>query len=363
MFRRPSISRAAPLLLLLCGVILLAWLVRPAITVIALAALYAFVTWPITKALASRIPVAAAVLLVNGGVALGLVALLFVLGPIVYAQARSLIGEMPAALTTAVQALPENGRSGFAAVVQAQAGNLAAWSREALQASVGVLRSAAGVIGAIVLIPVLAAYLQYDKPRYVGAILAIVPSRQRDAFAALMSEITRIAGSFIRAQLIVSSIVGVLAYVVLTVTGVPFASTIALVTAIADLVPYLGGIAAFVPSLILAFAFGGLWKALLVAALLAVIFEIEAQFLQPQIVGARLHVPASAVVIALLIGGSLFGVLGLYLAVPIAASLPAILQFALSMPSDDSRHDRGRSIPMLSRTPAGDFGRRSRKDA
>jgi predicted PurR-regulated permease PerM len=344
MFARLSVSRAAPLLLLLCGMILLAWLVRPATTVIALAVLYAFVTWPIAKALASRIPLATAVLLVNGGLALTLLALLFVLGPVVYAQTRSLIGEMPAAITTAVQSLPESGRSGLAAVVQAQAGNLAAWSREALGASVGVLRSAAGVVGAIILIPVLAAYLQYDKPRYERAILAIVPSRQRDAFTALLSEIARVAGAFIRAQLIVSSIVGVLAFVVLTVTGVPFASTIALVTAIADLVPYLGGIAAFVPSLILAFAFGGLWKALLVAALLAVVFEIEAQFLQPQIVGARMHLPASAVVIALLVGGALFGVLGLYLAVPIAASLPAIVRFALSMPNDDGHRDETRVL-------------------
>lgn len=323
----PNASRAALVLPALCVVAVVAWLARPALTVIVLAVVYAFVTWPMTRALAARIPIAAAVLLVNGGVALLLAVLLFVLGPVVFAQMRSLIGEMPSAVSTALAALPEQGRYGLAALVHAQSANLAVWSREALQASLGVLRSAAGVVAAIIVIPVLAAYLQYDKPRYERGLFAVLPSGQRDAFASLVADVAGIAGSFIRAQLIVSSMVGVLVYAALAIAGVPFASTIALVTAIADLVPYLGGIAAFVPSLILAFAFGGLWKALVVAVLLVVVFEVEAQLLQPQIVGAKTHLPASAVVIALLIGGSLFGILGLYLAVPAAASLPAIVRF------------------------------------
>jgi predicted PurR-regulated permease PerM len=93
---------------------------------------------------------------------------------------------------------------------------------------------------------------------------------------------------------------------------------------------------------VLALAIGGIWKALLVGVLLIVVFEVEAQVLQPQLVGARTHLPSSVVVIALLLGGGLFGALGLYLAVPVAAALPALWEFTGE--HDDQRLSQTRLV-------------------
>ncbi|MHB8463105.1 MAG: AI-2E family transporter, partial [Vulcanimicrobiaceae bacterium] len=138
-------------------------------------------------------------------------------------------------------------------------------------------------------------------------------------------DVSRVVGGFVRAQVVVSALVGVLVYIVLAASGIKFAFIIALMTAVFDLVPYLGGIVAFIPSLLFALAAGGVTRALIVLVLLLAVFEFEAQVLAPQIVGARTGLAPSLVVVVLLIGGALFGIFGLFLAVPIAAGVAAAI--------------------------------------
>jgi len=88
-------------------------------------------------------------------------------------------------------------------------------------------------------------------------------------------------------------------------------------------VPYLGGIAAFLPSLLFSLTFGGVTRAIVVEILLLVVFEFEAQFLGPTIVGSNTRLAPSLIVIVLLSGTALFGVLGLFLAVPVTAVVGA----------------------------------------
>lgn len=316
--------------------LLFAWAIRPALFVITLSALYAFITWPLTRALNRRTPRAFAVLAVNIGIALALAGAALAAGPYLLGQIRSLLSEMPAAVTVILQSLPGTMHDELNAMLRPQNGGAMTTLRDALQAGFGFARSAAGVGGALILIPVLAAYLQYDAPRYERALFDLLPAERLEAARRLLADVSRVAGAFIRAQFLVSGIVGLLVYLVLLLTGVPFAPAIAVLTAVADLVPYLGGVAAFVPTILLALAFGGIWKALLAAVLLAIVFAVEAQLLQPQIVGARTHLPPSAVVITLLIGGALFGVVGMYLAVPAAASVPSIIRFLQSGDADSA---------------------------
>lgn len=312
---------------LIAVIVGVALLLRPVLFVIVGAAVYACVTWPLTGALAKRVPRVGAVILVNAGIAFIVLAALFVAGPAAYAQARSLIVELPALFGSAAAALPPGVRDVLYAAFRSEAGTAAIWSREAMQAGIGLARSLAGVIVAAIVVPVLGAYLQADYPRYERALFDLVEQPMRGRLSDLLRDLGDVARSFIRAQLIVSSIVGLLVYVVLQAAGIPFAPIIGLATAAADLVPYLGGVAAFLPSILLALAAGGLSKAAIVAVLIAAVFEIEAHVLQPQIVGARTRVPPSLVVLSLLVGGALFGIVGLYLAVPFVASVPILYQF------------------------------------
>jgi predicted PurR-regulated permease PerM len=323
------------LLVVFAAIIGVALLLRPVLFVIVAAAVYAFITWPLSSALAKHMPRAGAVVVVNIGIALIVIGVLFVVGPAVYAQAHSLITELPAAFASVTATLPAGVRETAAAPFRLEAATIALWSREAMQAGIGLARSVVGIVAAAIIVPVLGAYLQADYPRYERAVIGMVSKQRQPALTQLLHELSGVAGAFIRAQLIVSAIVGFLIYAALLVARVPFAPVIGLATAITDLVPYLGGLVAFVPSILLALATGGIAKATLAAILILTVFGAEAHFLQPQIVGVRTHLPPSAIVISLLVGGTLFGVMGLYLAVPFAASLPTLYRFFCGDRSDE----------------------------
>ncbi|MGZ3496320.1 MAG: AI-2E family transporter [Vulcanimicrobiaceae bacterium] len=315
-----STGRFASFLAAIAGLLIVGWVVRAVLPIVVLALLYAILTWPFVQRLERRLPRALAILIVDAGIAAIVLSVAFALAPLLYSQVQTLLTALPQAAQTLFAGLPHSFRGSIANAIAQIDFNLVTWARDALQASFAVLRSAAAVAGAVILIPVLAAYLQLDQCRYRAALVAVTPARSRAQVLRVSAEVAAVVGRFIRGQILVSAIVGALVYLVLLACGVKFAGTIAILTAIVDLVPYLGGIAAFVPSLLFAFAFGGLAKALLVTALLAGVFELEAQVLSPQIVGQRTGLPPSVIVIAMLVGTALFGVLGLYLAVPVAAA-------------------------------------------
>jgi predicted PurR-regulated permease PerM len=335
-------SRTLVVVGIFLAVIVLVPSLRAPISIIAFSIVYAFLTSPLARLLGRRLPRALSVAFANVGVAVLLAIAAMVSGPFVYVQLQSLLSEMPQALGAAARSLPATINDQILAVFSAGNGSAISMLRDTLLTGYGVARSALGIAAAVVLVPVLAAYLQYDAPRYYTAALKFIPKERHAAFDTFLQRTSTVFGTFIRAQLLVSGIVGVLVYIALAVAGVPFALPIAILTAVADLVPYLGGIAAFVPSIVLALAIGGIWKALLVGVLLIVVFEVEAQVLQPQLVGSRTHLPSSVVVVALLLGGGLFGALGLYLAVPVAAALPALWELAEER--DDQRVSQTRLV-------------------
>ncbi len=291
-----------------------AWSVRSILPIVVAALFWAVLTWPLVEWAARKIPRGAAIASINAAVALIGLGVAAALAPLAYAQLQG--------AATAVPGVADKLQSAVAASQDPRAiwltthlDSLAATATErALRYALDLARSAAAVAAAAAIVPFLAAYLQADAPRY----RPLAQSLRLPSFLPIVT-------ACIRGQLIVSAIVGILVTVVLSLAGVRYALLIGIGTAAFDLVPYLGGIVAFVPSLFFAVADGGIMRGVLVAVLLIVVFEIEAQLLAPQIVGARIGLPPSVVVIALLVGGTLLGVVGLYLAVPTAAVVRVFL--------------------------------------
>ncbi len=294
---------------------------RAVFAVVALSLAYAIVTWPLVRRLEQRMPRAAAIILIDSGVAIVIAALGFAFAPLLYAQAQAIGAALPGAGEKVMSVLPGAFQRWLTTV--AAETNLNAYAREALAAIVTVIRSIAAFIGAAIVIPILAGYFQLDARRYFNALMTVVPVKWHIQTQGAIAEISRSMGGIVRGQIIVSSLVGVLVYIVLAAMGVKFAALIAVVTAICDVVPYLGGIAAFLPSLLFALTFGGVTRAIVVGILLLVVFEFEAQFLSPTIVGSNTRLAPSLIVIVLLAGTALFGVLGLFLAVPVTAVVGA----------------------------------------
>lgn len=301
---------------------------RAVFAVIALSLAYAILTWPLVHRLERRMPRVAAIILTDSALAIILAGLGFAFAPLLYAQAQAIAAALPGAGEKVLSALPAAFQRWLTTV--AAETNLNAYAREAFAAIVTVIRSVAAFIGAAIVIPILAAYFQLDARRYFNALMTVVPAKWHLQTQGAIAEISRSMGGIVRGQIIVSSLVGVLVYIVLAATGVKFAALIAVATAVCDVVPYLGGIAAFLPSLLFALTAGGVTRAVIVGILLLVVFEFEAQFLGPTIVGSNTRLAPSLIVIVLLAGTALFGVLGLFLAVPVTAVIGAGIRGFLS---------------------------------
>lgn len=200
----------------------------------------------------------------------------------------------------------------------------------------GYSSDVAQVIGYGVTTLVLSFYLLSDGPRAQGVVYAIVPRDYHMRLARILRRLESIVGGYVRGQVITSAALAAFTLVLLLALRVPNALSLALFAALVDVIPFVGGLLVVVPAALSALSVG-VPAATMVLAALMLYMEFESRVLIPRIYGRVLRLPATAVILALLIGGTLMGVMGALLALPIAAGLLMILEeLRVEMPGDDS---------------------------
>jgi predicted PurR-regulated permease PerM len=179
-------------------------------------------------------------------------------------------------------------------------------------------------------------YLLADGKRTQGALYAIVPRNYHMRLARILHNLEAIVGGYMRGQLITSAAIGVFTFLLLVIFKVPNALSLALFAALADVVPFIGGLLATVPAVLSALS-RGLQVGMVVLVALFVYQEVENRVLIPRVYGRVLRLTPTTVVLALLAGGILLGVIGALLALPIAAGLQMMLaELRVDLPGDDS---------------------------
>jgi predicted PurR-regulated permease PerM len=157
--------------------------------------------------------------------------------------------------------------------------------------------------------------------------------------ARILQNLEAIVGGYMRGQLITSVAIGVFTYLLLVICGVPNALSLALFAAVVDVIPFIGGLLATAPAVLVALS-NGLPTGLVVLLALFIYQEFENRILVPKVYGRSLRLAPVTVVLALLAGGLLLGVIGALLALPIAAGLQMMVaELRVDLPGDDS-HDR-----------------------
>jgi predicted PurR-regulated permease PerM len=204
---------------------------------------------------------------------------------------------------------------------------------DTLQKGLPVLLSAASLGAAFVIIPILAAYMLLDASNVRRQILGLFPVKRRAKVHTIIDELDGVIGGFIRGQLIDGAIVGLMIFVMLFATHVPYALLIGIAAGILNFIPYAGAVIGFVPSVILALAYNGPGNALLVALLFAVIQQIDGNFVAPRVLKDNVGLSPLYIILSILIGSELFGLIGTFLAVPIAAMLRVLREQLLPQPS------------------------------
>lgn len=335
-------------LLGVAGSITLVWLLSTTGTLLApfvLSLVLAYVLDPLVDVMQRRrVPRSVAILVLTLP-ALGLLALLLLVGvPAAARQLASLVSELPTffdrladwiegarsrLLTMDLPLIDEDALLARLRDLDAEAiGSFLQERQEALggwiwEGALGLGRGIGSVftiLGYVALTPVLTFYLLRDWDRITPAVAALVPEDRRASVVSLASEGDTLVARYLRGQVTVALTIGAITALGLWVVRFPYAGTLGLVVAVFSVVPYLGLILSLVPALFIALVSGSVWISLLkVAAVYGAAQILEASVISPRIVGESVGLHPVWVVLALALGGYFFGFVGLLIGVPAAA--------------------------------------------
>ncbi len=168
---------------------------------------------------------------------------------------------------------------------------------------------------------IISVYLLIDRKKLKDRFLRILKVCGWEKIRKSLSEINQFTRDYISCQLLDALIVFVLSFVILAILRVKYSLLLALIMGSFNLIPYFGAIVAtFLTAVITAFT-KDFTAGLIVAAAMIVLQQIDSNFIQPRLVSNSLNLPPLFVILAVIIGSSFFGVLGIFLAVPLFAFL------------------------------------------
>lgn len=230
--------------------------------------------------------------------------------------------ELPPAFQGAVQQAAENLQSlleGFTQTLLrglqallSQGGNL-----------IGFFASLLGGIFQFLTALIISIYLLYDLPKISQTLFQAVPMPYQPLTSDLAGKLDKAVGGYIRGQLLVALAVGFFITIGLWVFGVPLAGSLGLLAGVFNLIPFAGVIISTIPAVLLALTVG--WpQVLAVLGVVVAANQLEAHVLSPRIIGQTTSLHPVTIIGAILVGSSLFGLVGALLSVPMASFLKVL---------------------------------------
>jgi predicted PurR-regulated permease PerM len=344
----------ARFLALVLGLALLIWALfqlRQALTPFAVAFALAYFLNPLVNAMERRLdrpllripflrgrlhPRVAAVGVLAGAALVMLAVVVFIVVPTIYHQVSETVAKIPEYLRTlrarvepAYQRLnlrypeeTEDARQRLAAALRNSLPQLVSpLTRVAARAFSSLLSFVLTVLN-LVIIPVFAFYLIYDMNEIREGAKALVPLRHRPYLYSRLAEVDRLLSAFARGQITVCLLLGAFYAVALTLCGVPMGLLVGFIIGLFNLIPFMSYVLGLPLALLLSWLDD---QSLTALAVVAAVFSfgqfVEGNFVTPRVVGERLGLHAVVMMLAVLVGGTLFGFMGMLLAVPTTAAL------------------------------------------
>lgn len=196
-------------------------------------------------------------------------------------------------------------------------------SERLTQATSSVFNTITGIFGGFfsaIVVLVISFYLATQEKGVKIFLVSLTPVEHRHYLSDLANRVQIKIGGWVRGQLLLMLIVGVLTYIGLSVLGVKYALVLALIAALFEIIPYMGPILAAIPAVILAFIQSPI-LALMVIVLFIIINQIENYIIVPQVMKRTVGLSPIVIIIVMLIGAKLAGVLGIILSVPVTAAI------------------------------------------
>jgi predicted PurR-regulated permease PerM len=193
----------------------------------------------------------------------------------------------------------------------------------------GLLGITGRVFGAVfnaLTVLVFTIYFMADMPRIRSGLVRLFPVERRPRAKQVLDLVVDKVGGYMIGNIIISVIAGIASYIAFTVLGVRFAVPLAFVVAICDLIPMIGATLGAVIGVAVALFTTDLWPTVvLVAAFFVAYQQLENYLIAPRVLRTTVELGAAAVLLAGLIGGTVLGLVGALMAIPVAAAFNVLL--------------------------------------
>ena len=198
------------------------------------------------------------------------------------------------------------------------------FSTRAVNWASSFVSAASQIVVAVIIMPFILFYLLRDGKHLKGYMTQFLPKKFREPVGQILTDVNSQLANYVRGQITVAIIVAFMFMIFFKIIGLRYGVTLAVVAGVLNLVPYLGSFLAMLPALILGLIAG---PVMLLKVIIVFIVEqtIEGRFVSPLILGSQLSIHPITILFVLLTSGSMFGIWGVLLGIPVYASAKVVI--------------------------------------
>lgn len=198
------------------------------------------------------------------------------------------------------------------------------FSARAVNWASNFVSAASQIVVAVIIMPFILFYLLRDGKHLKGYMTQFLPKKLREPVGQILTDVNSQLANYVRGQITVAIIVAFMFMIFFKIIGLRYGVTLAVVAGVLNLVPYLGSFLAMLPALILGLIAG---PVMLLKVIVVFIVEqtIEGRFVSPLILGSQLSIHPITILFVLLTSGSMFGIWGVLLGIPVYASAKVVI--------------------------------------
>ncbi|MBE0447065.1 MAG: AI-2E family transporter [Actinobacteria bacterium] len=247
------------------------------------------------------------------------------IGPILFNEGKSLILKFPKYIYNVngyvnefVATHPFLRGEEVSKLITRFASSLSSFAQKAALSVPVLTASFFGGILNLILAPIIAFYILKDLNAIKTTVSDMIPERHRVEGMQIIRKVDSIVGGYLKGQAMVALSVAILSGISLSLLGIDYAILLGFLIGVFNIIPYLGPILGGAPAVII--ALGTSWQlAVAVIVVLAAIQQFDSVVISPRIMSQQVNLHPSVVIFAILVGGTLFGFIGMLIAIPIAA--------------------------------------------
>ena len=327
------VSRWAGLFFALLLGIYIIFQIPQIVLIFLLALLFAIVlSGPVNYLAHMGLPRGLGVLVVLGGFVLVLWLLSKAVIPVVQAQTEQFIGDFPALLAQ-TQSFTTSLESTFGLENETildpqrplEAGRNFLSGHTTVSSVVDIGRNIAEVISLSVVAVIVTIYLVVSPVPLVNGFVALFPAGQRERVREVLGKMYHAVQKWVLGQLSAMVIIGVLTAITLSIIGIPYALSIGALSGLLAFLPLIGVLISIIPPVLLALTINPILVVWVILSYI-VVHQIEAHVIQPVVMSRAVSLHPVVIVLAILVMGTLFGLVGVLLAVPLVAALGVLVQ-------------------------------------